>query len=409
MLEQIQTVTLENGIGLIHKQINSKVAHLAIMVNVGSREEDSSESGVAHCIEHTLFKGTQKRKGIYIIKRVEDIGGDMNAYTTKEETVFHVSFLADYAERMIELFADLFYHALFPEKEVNIEKEVIFEEIRSYMDMPSDLIFDEFENLIFKNHSLGNTILGTQKSVKSLKQNTIKNFYHNYYTNHNLIIASEGPFKFEKIQHIINHYFNEVTLQTKSLNRIPFTTYEPRYLKVKKKIQQAHCMIGNIAYSIRDQRRIPFYFLNNFLGGPGMNSKLNLNLREKKGLAYDVESNYTFYSDCGLFSIYFSTEHARLEACMEEVRKTIHDLQSHQLGILQLSNAKKQIIGQMAISNESNLSDMLGLGRAFLHQIPIETEEDIYAKIEAITASQLLEIANEQLDYNNMSQLIYTK
>ena len=405
----IQTHLLPNNIRLIHKQIPSKVSHLGFFLNVGAREEMLFESGVAHAIEHSLFKGTQKRKGIHIIKRIEDVGGDMNAYTTKEETVFHVSFLAQYYDRMLELFSDLLYHAAFPEKEIEIEKEVILEEIRSYEDMPSELIFDDFESLIFGVHPLGNSILGTQKSVKHLKRNTILDFYKKHYTNDNIVIASEGNMDFKKLIHQVQHYFCEPTPNIQTPVRIPFEPAESKTLQVKKRIQQSHCILGNLAYSIKDEKRIPFYFLNNILGGPGMNSRLNLALREKTGLAYNVESNYNFYSDCGLFTIYFSTEHTQLEECLHIIKKTLKQLQEQKLGTLQLSNAKTQLIGQLAIANESNLNDMLSMGRSFLHQIPLETEEEIYRKLEVITAEELLEIANEQFNINALSTLIYSK
>lgn len=402
-------ITLSNGLKLIHKEIDSPISHFGVLINAGSRDENNDFMGLAHFVEHTIFKATAKRKGYQIIKRMEDVGGDLNASTSKEETYFHASFLSQDYERAIELLSDIFFNATFPEKEIEKEKDVILEEINYYKDSPSELIFDDFEDLIFAGHPLGRNILGTKKTVFSIKREQIINFINENYTADKIVLSSVGNISSHKLLKFCEKYFGIHQMQAGIHNRLPFASYKPEMLKVRKKTNQTHVMLGNVAYSFKDEKKNAFMLLTNLLGGQGMNTRLNMSIREKMGLAYSVEANYSPFSDAGLFNIYIGCDNGMWEKCIDLTYKELNKLKNQKLGTLQLQYAKKQFIGQLAISNESKLNEMLSIGRSALFFDEVETMDEVIQNFLSFTAEDVLEVANEIFDQNKFSTLIFSK
>ena len=399
--------TLNNGIRLVHRRINGLVAHCGIIINAGSRDETEKEHGIAHFIEHMLFKGTSKRKAYHILSRLEDVGGELNAYTTKEETAIHASFLKEDYERTIELISDITFNSIFPEKEVEKEKDVVIEEINSYLDSPSELIFDDFEELIFADQPIGRNILGTPESVKEFSHRKIADFISKNYLTDEMVFCSVGNIPDEKIIRLFQKYFSVKSSQRESHNTNTELIYKPASITKKKDTYQNHCIIGNVAYDLKDPRRVGLFLLNNILGGQGLNSRLNLSLREKNGLAYNVESSYNPYNETGVFSIYFGTDAKLLDKslsiCMAELKK----LRTAKLGTIQLNKAKNQMKGYLARGYENHESLMLGLGKNLLVFNRIDSFEELCHQIDNVSSADLLNIANEILEPSMLSTLIY--
>lgn len=404
---KIKTHTLKNGIRLIHQQVDSPAAHFGIILNTGSRDELEEEQGIAHFIEHVIFKGTKKRKAYHIISRIEDVGGEINAYTSKEETAVYASFLNEHYDRSMELISDIITNSIFPPKELEREKEVVIEEINSYKDSPSDLIFDDFDELLFDGHPIARNILGTPTHVKSFTRDDIFQFLQNNYHTDEMVLSSVGNITFEKFQTLAEKYYGELPEHKRTHKRIRFDSYKPGKRVEKKDTFQTHCMVGNIAYDAQDKKRMGMVLLNNILGGQSMNSRLNLALRERNGMAYNVESSYTAFSDTGQFNIYFGTERENLERALKLVNKEFRLLKNKELGSLQMSKAKKQLMGQIALSSENRDDLMLTLGKSLLLFNKMDSLPAIYKKIEAITGMQLMEIANEIFDERQLSILTY--
>ncbi len=401
------THTFPNGIRLIHQPTDSTVGHLGIVLNTGSRDELISEHGLAHFIEHCIFKGTRKRKAFHVLSRMEDVGGELNAYTTKEETALYATFLSEYYSRAAELLSDIFFNSQFPEKELKREKEVIVEEINSYQDSPSELIFDDFDELVFDGHPIARTILGTYDSVRSFKQQNILNFIDRNYHTDQLVISSVGNIPFKRLQFLIERYFGSAPARLRQHSRTRFDAYRPLDRKVEKDTYQTHCVVGNLAYDSAHPKRVVMILLNNLLGGQGMNSRLNLSLRERKGMAYNIESTYSAFSDTGLFNVYFGTDTENFEKALQVVFKEFALLRSQKLGTLQLTRAKKQLIGQLAIAGENREDLMLAIGKSYLLYNRVDPMSLVFEKIESVTAAQLLDVANEILDPGQISSLVY--
>ncbi len=406
--EHFERWTLPNGIRVIHREVNSPVSHLGFFVNMGSRDELPDEHGLAHFIEHVIFKGTERRKAYHVLSRMEDIGGELNAYTTKEETVVHATFLNEHYARAIELFNDIVFHATFPAKELEKEKSVIVDEINSYLDSPSEMIFDEFDELVFSNDPLGRGTLGTPKSVYSFNDNSVRKFLKRGYRTDQMVIASVGKIDLKKLKALIEKFFgHEVGSSDSITKRSSFSGYKPERLEVKKSNYQTHLMMGNVAYPSDHEDRIGMFLLSNILGGPGMNARLHMTLRERHGYTYNVETNYSTYSDTGLFAIYLGMDEKFLKKCIDLTHKELRLLREKGLGTLQLHKAKQQLLGQVAIGQENNQSQMLGIGKSILAFDEVRTWREIGEKINGLTSSQLLKIANEVLDEKDFSYLIY--
>lgn len=401
------THTLKNGIRIIHKNTDSPVSHLGVLINTGSRDEKKNEHGLAHFIEHSVFKGTKKRRAFHVLSRIEGVGGELNAYTTKEETVLYSTFLNEYYERAADLLGDILLNSVYPEKELEREKEVISEEINSYKDSPSELIFDEFEELVYDGHSIARNILGTRKNLLKFNRASILRFIKNNYHTDQMVISSVGNWDFNKLVKLLEKSFGDLDKKTRKPTRKKFNNYIPEKKTVEKDTYQSHCIVGNIAFDIQHPKRIVMVLLNNILGGQAMNSRLNLALRERRGMAYNVESGYTAYSDTGLFNVYFGTDRENLEKALSLVHNEFELLRDKKLGAIQLSKAKKQLIGQIAISTESYEDLMLAIGKSYLLYDKVDPLQIVYNKIEAVSSNDLLEMANIALDKKQMSTLIY--
>jgi predicted Zn-dependent peptidase len=377
------------------------------MVLTGSRDEEEDEHGMAHFIEHVIFKGTRTRKNYHINSRMEDVGGEINAYTAKEETCIHSTFLKGDYKRAIELIHDICFNSTFPEKEISKEKNVIIDEILSYQDNPAELIFDDFEEQVFHGLPIGRNILGSPRCLQTFDRSRIQQFILKNYSTSEMVLCSVGDIDFKRLTDICGNYFGNVEAKDRMRTRMSPNGYIPHYETLLKNTYQNHCIVGNIAYPVDDERRIGLWLLSNILGGQGMNSRLNMSLRERNGYCYDVESQYTPYTDTGIFMVYFGCDKAKFEKSLNLVHKEFGKLRNQSLGSLQLSKAKKQILGQVAIMSENNEALMLSLGKNLLVFNRIDTLEEIRKKIESVTSSQILEIANEVLNPGNISVLKY--
>lgn len=399
--------TLPNGIRIAHKRVSSPVAYCCVMVNAGTRDELSNEHGLAHFIEHVFFKGTKKRKAYHIMNRLENVGGDLNAYTTKEETVLHATFLKQDYPRSFELLADIFFRSVFPDKEIQKEKDVVIDEINSYKDNPAELIFEEFEEMVFMNHPLGHSILGTKPMVRSFNRKSIARFIDSNYSTDQIVFCSVGDVPFLRVTKLAERYLGWVPASQRKVQRQPFSTYQPASRTVGKSTHQAHCMVGAPAYDLFNPKRYSLFLLNNILGGPGMNSRLNMALREKHGLVYNIESSYQPYTDTGLFTVYFGSDKDNMEKAHKLVLKELEVIQQQALSSMQLAKAKRQLIGQLAIATESNEALMLSAAKGYLVYSTPEDTADINGYIEDISARDIMEVANDVLNINSLSTLVY--
>lgn len=404
---EFQTRTFSNGIRLLHISAGGPVAHLAVYINAGTRDEEEQQNGIAHFIEHTIFKGTRKRKAYHVLTRLESVGGELNAFTSKEETCIFATFLTEHFLRALELVADIITQPTFPEKELKKEKDVILDEINSYKDNPSEEIYDVLEENIFQGHSLSKNILGNPADLLSLTRDDVLKFINKHYTGGNMVVCTCGDLNFRKISHQVEKFFEVIPVDKPGRSRTAFSSYQPFSLNMSRTTYQAHCMIGNVAYDRKDDRRFPMYLLNNILGGPAMNSRLNLAVRERHGYAYTVESAFLPYTDTGIFSIYFGTDNENLDKSLALIRKELEKIRTVKLGALQLSQARKQLVAQIEIANESNLNYLMAAGKAYLYDNHLDGPDMIRKKIEAITAEQIMEVAQEIFEPEKLSMLIF--
>ena len=399
--------TLSNGLRIIHDPSSSKVAYCGFAVDAGTRDEAENEQGMAHFVEHLIFKGTRKRKAWHILNRMENVGGDLNAYTNKEETVIYSAFLTEHFGRALELLADIVFHSTFPQNEIEKETEVIIDEIQSYEDTPSELIFDDFEDMIFRNHPLGRNILGRPDLLKKFRSEDAMAFTSRFYQPSNMVFFVLGDFNFQKIVRQVEKLLVDLPLVTVENQRTIPPLYVPEQLVVHKETHQAHVMIGSRGYNAYDDKRTALYLLNNILGGPGMNSRLNVSLRERRGLVYTVESNLTSYTDTGAFCIYFGTDPEDVDTCLKLTYKELKRMRDVKMTSSQLMAAKKQLIGQIGVASDNNENNALGMAKTFLHYNKYESSESVFRRIEALTAEGLLEVANEMFAEEYLSTLIY--
>lgn len=404
---EIKTHQLANGIRIIHHHVDSTVAHCGIMINTGSRDESAPEQGMAHFIEHALFKGTKKRKAFHILSRLEDVGGELNAYTTKEETWYYSSFMNEYYERSIELISDIIFNSTLPPKELEKEKDVIMDEINSYLDSPSEAIFDDYEELVYHGHPIGRNILGIKKTLLNFDSKKAKAYMQKHYNTDEMILSSVGNIDFSKLVRLAEKHLAHIPTNKRKHTRHGINGYETRELRVKKDILQTHCIIGNRAYSAQDSKARTLILLNNLLGGPGMNSRLNLSIREKYGFTYTIESNYTTYCDTGVWGIYFGTDPQTVKKTMKLIFKELKKLREVKLGPVQLQKAKQQLIGQLAIAQENNCNLMQSIAKSYHAFGRVESIEEMNEKILAITAEEIQEVAQDVFKEDELSTIIY--
>jgi len=407
-VENLNPFKLSNSIKCIHQQFDTaEVSHFGITIKAGSRDELENEQGLAHFIEHCIFKGTAKRKPFHILSRLDAVGGEINAYTTKEETCIYGSFLNIYYERAIELISDILFNSSFPTHEIKKEKDVIIDEINSYMDSPSEQIFDDFEDQVFKGHPIGRNILGTVDSVNSFEKKDIQEFIERNYTADNIAISSVGNIKLDKFIRLCDKYFGVEFENNSSKKRNPFKGYNSLQSEMKRDTHQVHTMIGNIAYDMHNDKRRGLILLNNVLGGQGLNNRLNLNIREKYGLTYSIESNFIPYTDTGIFQVYFSAEKKFHSKIVKLIHKEFSKLRDKQLGTNQLHLAKQQLKGHIALAQENRVGLMLALGKSILLFDKVDTNQEIFEKIDAITSQEVQSIANEIFVENSFSSLTF--
>ena len=399
--------TLSNGIRVVHLQVPNQVAHLGFFFSAGSRYEQANEVGLAHFLEHCLFKGTKTRNALHILSRIDAVGGELNAYTAKEELCLHASFSKEHTKRALELLADISINSTFPEKEIEKEKEVILDEINSYLDSPSDKIFDDFEEHLFKNHPLGNNILGTKESVSGFTQADLQRYVNAYFTADNMVVSYVGNMSFKKLEPLMEATLSQMPLTAPRTDFLSFTSYAPFQINVKEANYQAHAVLGGIAPSYKNDDRMAMSLLINILGGPALNSKLNLSVREKYGLAYTVEASYSSFVDSGFWQIYFGCEDKNIRRTLDLIDKELLKFRSKELSSLQLMRAKQQFKGQMALGMDVNAGLMQGLGKSMLAFNQIDTIQEIHQGIDKITGADILRLTNEYLAKDSISSLIF--
>lgn len=402
---EFYTYRLPNGIRGIHRQVRGTVAHCALVINAGSRDERPAEYGLAHFAEHAFFKGTERRRAWQVNCRLENLGGELNAFTTKEDTTFHATTLRGDFAKAVELIADIVFRSTFPERELEREKEVIVDEINTYKDSPADMLYDTFEDMLFAGSELGHNILGRKTTLMRYDGDAIRAFTTRTHTTDQMVFSSIGNFSARAAEAVAARYFAEQPATLRGFKRVAPAPLAPFEKSVTKHTHQTHCILGNRAYAIDRERRLPLALLVNILGGPSANSLLNVEVREKHGLTYNIEASYTPYGDTGIAAIYFSSDHANADRCIELIEGILKRLRTTTLTARQLSMAKKQFIAQLAISGESNESYMLGAGKSLLTHDDVDTMEQVYAKIRALTAGQLTEVAEEI--FSGMSRLMY--
>ena len=421
------TYTLDNELRIIHLPSDSKVVYCGYQINAGTRDEELGEEGLAHFCEHVTFKGTERRKAWHILNCLESVGGDLNAYTNKEGTVYYAAILKEHIARAVDLLSDIVFHSTYPQQEIDKEVEVICDEIESYNDSPAELIYDEFENILFKGNSLGHNILGTAEQVRQFTTEDALRFTRKLYRPDNAVFFAYGDIDFKKLVTLLKRSVGSEELRVKSEEfncceerRVKSTGSEERRVKseesnspegqtimMEKHTHQAHVMIGTQAYDVHDDRRMPLYLLNNILGGPGMNAKLNLALREHNGLVYTVESTMVAYGDTGTWSIYFGCDEHDVKRCLRLVRKELDKFMEKPLSDAQLRAAKKQIKGQIGVAYDNRENFALDFGKSFLHYGWEKNVDRLYEQVDAITAQQMQAVAQELFDEHRLTTLIF--
>ena len=453
------TYTLDNGLRIIHLPSDSQVVYCGYQINAGTRNEEPGEEGLAHFCEHVTFKGTERRKAWHILNCLESVGGDLNAYTNKEGTVYYSAILKEHIARAVDLLSDIVFHSVYPQAEIDKEVEVICDEIESYNDSPAELIYDEFENILFKGSPLGHNILGTAEQVRAFKTEDALRFTRKLYRPDNAIFFAYGDIDFKKLVKLIQKALGEcpkgrelacsadcksaetpteerIAEKTPTKERITEETpsgetpteemeagdanhkvqsskfnvqskVAGQTIVMQKNTHQAHVMIGTRAYDVNDDRRMPLYLLNNMLGGPGMNAKLNLALREHNGLVYTVESTMVSYGDTGTWSIYFGCDEHDVKRCLRLVRKELDKFMQKPLSDAQLKAAKKQIKGQIGVACDNRENFALDFGKSFLHYGWEKNVDRLYEQVDEITAAQIQAVAQELFDKDRLTTLIF--
>ena len=407
------TYTLDNGLRIIHLPSDSKVVYCGYQINAGTRNEEPGEEGLAHFCEHVTFKGTERRKAWHILNCLESVGGDLNAYTNKEGTVYYSAILKEHIARAVDLLSDIVFHSVYPQAEIDKEVEVICDEIESYNDSPAELIYDEFENILFKGSPLGHNILGTAEQVRSFTTEDALRFTRKLYRPDNAIFFAYGDIDFKKLVKLIGRALADDDSGKLAAEKLPKNypsvgeEIAGQTIVMQKNTHQAHVMIGTRAYDVNDDRRMPLYLLNNILGGPGMNAKLNLALREHNGLVYTVESTMVAYGDTGTWSIYFGCDEHDIKRCLRLVRKELDRMMEKPLSDSQLKAAKKQIKGQIGVACDNRENFALDFGKSFLHYGWEKNVDCLYEQVEAITSQQIQDVARELFDKNRLITLIF--
>lgn len=398
---------LKNGIRLVHNRVTAtKIVHCGIMLDIGSRDENPSNQGIAHFWEHMAFKGTRKRKAFHILNRLESLGGELNAFTDKEKILFFASIRDDYFERAVDLLTDITFESVFPSEQIDKERHVILEEMSMYLDDPEGSLQDEFDALVFKGHALGMNILGTEKTVRSFRRSNFRSFVKQHIDTRRIVFSVTGNVSLEESVRLAEKYMGHLPRIISRQSRKKFKGYKPTELTLKRPVKQSRCAIGRTSYSLKDKKRGAFYLLNNILGGPGMNSRLNLSLREKYGFVYSIGSQFVPFTDTGLFVITFGTEPTQLSKSIRLVSAELRKLRDEKMGVKQLASAKEQIMGQAAMGEESNITFMVAMARSVLDLGRVPSLEENFDRIRQTSAMDIMEMANEMFDEEKMSYLM---
>ena len=404
---EYEIIRLSNGIRVVFQYQNLPVTHVCMVINAGSRDESAGKYGVAHFIEHLLFKRTERRSTQQIINHLESVGGDLNAYTTKEYTCVHASILQPYLNRALDLFEDIFFHSTFPDIELDKEKSVIVDEMASYLDSPEESIVDDFEDLVFQGSGLGHNILGLEDQLLALQKGDIVDFMRANYDTNEMVIGITGNYTLKEVERLLHKVFGTVPSNTIARLRNDVRPLIEQHVAVGKPINQVHYMLGSLAYNYRDDRKTGLLLLNNMLGGMGMGSILNLSIREKYGIAYTIESNYTIFSDTGLFSIYLGTDEEKVEKAKKLVFKELAKLSEQPLSETAVKKAKQKFIGQIALTEENRMSMIISAAKNVMDYDRVILLDEVIEKIQDLTNTELLEIAQDVFDPKKMLSLSF--
>lgn len=407
---EYNTITLPNGLRVIHLHSQSPVVYCGYEVCAGTRDERNGEEGIAHFCEHVTFKGTEHRTAMQILNRLESVGGELNAFTNKEDTVYYSAILKEHFPRAVDLLTDIVFFSTYPQHEINKEVEVICDEIESYNDSPAELIYDDFESAVFAGHPLGHNILGSEEMLKGYTTEDALRFTRRYYRPENTVFFVSGDVDFKRVVALVKKATASFPEARPLIDVTPAAVlpdYEPQTIRHDRGTHQAHVMVGNRAYSVHDKRRMPLYLLNNILGGPGMNARLNISLRERNALVYTVESSMVCYSDTGLWTTYFGCDPKDVDKCLRFVRRELDKVMQRPLSANQLRMAKHQIKGQIGVACDNRESFALDFGKTFLHYGWKKNVESLMEDIDRITAEEIQQVAQEIFAEDRLTTLIY--
>lgn len=407
---EYNTITLPNGLRVIHLHSQSPVVYCGYEVCAGTRDERNGEEGIAHFCEHVTFKGTEHRTAMQILNRLESVGGELNAFTNKEDTVYYSAILKEHFPRAVDLLTDIVFFSTYPQHEINKEVEVICDEIESYNDSPAELIYDDFESVVFAGHPLGHNILGSEEMLKGYTTEDALRFTRRYYRPENTVFFVSGDVDFKRVVALVKKATASFPEAQPLIDVTPTAVlpdYEPQTIRHDRGTHQAHVMVGNRAYSVHDKRRMPLYLLNNILGGPGMNARLNISLRERNALVYTVESSMVCYSDTGLWTTYFGCDPKDVDKCLRFVRRELDKVMQRPLSANQLRMAKHQIKGQIGVACDNRESFALDFGKTFLHYGWKKNVESLMEDIDRITAEEIQQVAQEIFAEAKLTTLIY--
>ena len=400
------THTIKNGLRIIHLPSTSRVVYCGYQIAAGTRNELPGEEGMAHFCEHMTFKGTEKRNALQIINALEGLGGELNAFTNKEDTTFYAAISKEHFDQAVNVLTDIVFHSQYPQQEIDKEVEVICDEIESYNDSPAELIYDVFENILFEGHPLGHSILGKAEQLRTYTKEDALRFVRHYYRPDNAIFFAYGDIDFKRLCKMLEapeNPDNPYMLGKTEILKAPTGKTITRSLGT----HQAHVMLGTQAYDIHHPLRIPLYLLNNILGGPGMNARLNLSLRERNGLVYTVESTMVSYSDTGIWSVYFGCDPHDIKKCLRLIRRELDKVMLKPLSEKQLCNAKRQLKGQIAIACDNHEQFALDFGKSFLHYGWEKDITHLYDSIGRVTADDIQKVANELFATDKLTTLIF--
>ena len=407
-MKEFEVLTLSNGIRVVHKEVTTtKIAHCGIVLDVGSRDESPDQFGIAHFWEHMAFKGTKSRKAHHIINSIDSVGGELNAYTTKEKIYFYTSVLDRFVDKAFDILSDITFHSIFPEKQIERERQIILEEMAMYQDTPEDAIQDDFDDQVFAAHPLGHNILGTGATIKSFSKEHFFDFLNKSIDTSRIIVSFVGNLPFSKVVKLTQKYLGDIPAQTRKPRPSNNLNYLPSHKEVTRPISQANVGLGVTAYTLSDPKRIPFSMITNLLGGPSMNTRLNMTLREKMACVYAIDAHYAAYTDTGLFTVFYGTEKRNLNKSKNAVYRELERLKNEKLGTVQLHKLKEQMMGQLAMAEENYSGLMLAMAKSLLDLDRLQSLDEVFEEIENVTAGELQEVANEVFQKDQISSLTF--